>query len=180
MCSSDLERMAVVVAPQDADKFIAAAERENLEAYPVALVTAEPRMVMRWQGKTIVSLSREFLNSNGAVKHAKVSVPKIQRHLLTGDPGSLREMAASLKCASRRGLVERFDSTIGAGSVTMPYGGKTQRTPAQSMAALLPVLPGQETEQASVMAWGFDPEIMSEDPYTGARSEEHTSELQSP
>ncbi len=168
--SESQERMAVVVAPQDADKFIAAAERENLEAYPVALVTAEPRMVMRWQGKTIVSLSREFLNSNGAVKHAKVSVPKIQRHLLTGDPGSLREMAASLKCASRRGLVERFDSTIGAGSVTMPYGGKTQRTPAQSMAALLPVLPGQETEQASVMAWGFDPEIMSEDPYTGAMS----------
>ena len=168
--SESQERMAVVVAPEDAEAFIAAARAENLEAYQVAVVTAEPRMVMHWQGETIVSLSREFLNSNGAVKHAKVSVPEIQRHLLTGDPGSLRETASSLQCASRRGLVERFDSTIGAGSVTMPFGGKTQRTPAQSMAALLPVLPGQETEQASVMAWGFDPEIMSEDPYMGAYS----------
>ncbi len=168
--SESQERMAVVVSPEDAEAFIAAARAENLEAYQVAVVTAEPRMVMHWQGKTIVSLSREFLNSNGAVKHAQVSVPEIQRHLLTGDPGSLRETASSLQCASRRGLVERFDSTIGAGSVTMPYGGKRQRTPAQSMTALLPVLPGQETEQASVMAWGFDPEIMSEDPYMGAYS----------
>ena len=168
--SESQERMAVVVAPGDAEAFIAAARAENLEAYQVAVVTEEPRMVMRWQGETIVSLSREFLNSNGAVKHAKISVPEIQRHLLTGDPGSLRETASSLQCASRRGLVERFDSTIGAGSVTMPYGGRTQRTPAQSMAALLPVLPGQETEQASIMAWGFDPEIMSGDPYTGAMS----------
>ena len=81
---------------------------------------------------------------------------------------SLRELAAGLPCASRRGLVERFDSTIGAGSVTMPFGGKTQRTPAQSMTALLPVLPGQETEQASVMAYGCDPERMSVDPFSGA------------
>ncbi len=168
--SESQERMAVVVAPEDAEKFIAAAKAENLEAYQVAVVTERPRMVMKWQGETIVDLSREFLNSNGAVKHAKVSVPEIQRHLLIGDPGSLRETASSLKCASRRGLVERFDSTIGAGSVTMPYGGKTQRSPAQSMTALLPVLPGQETEQASVMAWGFNPEIMSEDPYGGAYS----------
>ncbi len=168
--SESQERMAVVVAPQDADKFIAAARAENLEAYQVAAVTESPRMVMRWQGETIVDLSREFLDSNGAVKHAKVSVPEARRTLPIGDPGSLRETASSLKCASRRGLVERFDSTIGAGSVTMPFGGRTQRTPAQSMTALLPVLPGQETEQASVMAWGCDPEIMSEDPYTGARS----------
>ncbi|MCI8328090.1 MAG: phosphoribosylformylglycinamidine synthase [Oscillibacter sp.] len=168
--SESQERMAVVVAPEDAETLIAAARAENLEAYPVAVVTADPRMVMRWQGETIVSLSREFLNSNGAVKHARVSVPEIQRHLLTGDPGSLRETASSLQCASRRGLVERFDSTIGAGSVTMPFGGRRQRTPAQSMTALLPVLPGQETEQASVMAWGFDPGVMSEDPYTGAIS----------
>ena len=168
--SESQERMAVVVAPEDAEKFIAAAKVENLEAYQVALVTAEPRMLMRWQGETIVSLSREFLNSNGAVKHARVSVPEARRTLPIGDPGNLRETASSLKCASRRGLVERFDSTIGAGSVTMPFGGKTQRTPAQSMTALLPVLPGQETEQASVMAWGFDPDIMSEDPYTGAIS----------
>ena len=168
--SESQERMAVVVAPEDAETFIAAARAENLEAYQVAVVTADPRMVMRWQGETIVSLSREFLNSNGAVKHARVSVSEISRRLPIGDAGSLREIASSLQSASRRGLVERFDSTIGAGSVIMPYGGKTQRTPAQSMAALLPVLPGQETEQASVMAWGFDPDIMSEDPYTGAMS----------
>ena len=168
--SESQERMAVVVAPEDGEKFIAAAKAENLEAYQVAVITESPRMVMRWQGDTIVDLGREFLNSNGAVKRARVSVPEISRRLPISDPGSLREMASSLQCASRRGLVERFDSTIGAGSVTMPYGGKTQRTPAQSMAALLPVLPGQETEQASVMAWGFDPEVMSEDPYTGAMS----------
>ncbi|MDE6456433.1 MAG: phosphoribosylformylglycinamidine synthase, partial [Dysosmobacter sp.] len=167
--SESQERMAVVVAPEDAEAFIAAARAENLEAYQVAVVTAEPRMVMRWQGKTIVSLSREFLNSNGAVKHARVSVPAKDRFPKEAPPcASLREMASSLKCASRRGLVERFDSTIGAGSVAMPYGGKTQRTPAQSMAALLPVLPGQETEQASVMAWGFDPEAMNANPYRGA------------
>ncbi len=168
--SESQERMAVVVAPEDAETFIAAARAENLEAYQVAVITESPRMVMKWQGETIVDLSREFLNSNGAVKHARVSVPESHRTLPINETGSLRKTASSLECASRRGLVERFDSTIGAGSVTMPYGGKTQRTPAQSMTALLPVLPGQETEQASVMAWGFDPEIMSEDPYTGAMS----------
>ena len=165
--SESQERMAVVVAPEDADKFIAAAQEENLEAYPVAVVTESPRMVMTWKGQTIADLSREFLNTNGAVKHAGVSVPKfvgggVER------PSSLKEMAASLKSASRRGLTERFDGSIGAGSVLMPFGGKTQRTPAQAMAALLPVLPGQETDQASVMAWGFDPDQMMEDPFQGA------------
>ncbi len=167
--SESQERMAVVVAPEDAEKFIAAAKAENLEAYRVAVVTESPRMVMRWQGETIVDLSREFLNSNGAVKHASVHVGAKERFANRKPPFStLREMASSLKCASRRGLVERFDSTIGAGSVTMPFGGKTQRTPAQSMTALLPVLPGQETEQASVMAWAFDPEAMNANPYQGA------------
>ena len=165
--SESQERMAVVVAPEDADKFIAAAQEENLEAYQVAVVTESPRMVMTWKGQTIANLSREFLNTNGAVKHASVSVPKfvgggVER------PSSLKEMAASLKSASRRGLTERFDGSIGAGSVLMPFGGKTQRTPAQAMAALLPVLPGQETDQASVMAWGFDPDQMMEDPFFGA------------
>nr|WP_325259126.1 phosphoribosylformylglycinamidine synthase [uncultured Oscillibacter sp.] len=170
--SESQERMAVVVSPKDAEAFIAAAKAENLEAYQVAVVTAEPRMVMRWQGKTLVSLSREFLNSNGAVKHASVFVPDVDRK--THSPfqpsgtSDLRSMAASLKSASRRGLAERFDSTIGAGSVTMPFGGGTQRTPAQSMTALLPVLPGQETEQASVMAWACDPERLSAYPYRGA------------
>ena len=165
--SESQERMAVVVAPEDADKFIAAAQEENLEAYQVAVVTESPRMVMTWKGQTIANLSREFLNTNGAVKHASVSVPK----LVGGGverPSSLKEMAASLKSASRRGLTERFDGSIGAGSVLMPFGGKSQRTPAQAMAALLPVLPGQETDQASVMAWGFDPDQMMEDPFFGA------------
>ena len=168
--SESQERMAVVVAPQDAEAFIAAAEKENLEAYQVAVVTENPRMVMRWQGKTIVSLSREFLNSNGAVKHAAVTVTEGRVPLPGRDSTTLREMASSLKCASRRGLVERFDSTVGAGSVLMPFGGKTQTTPAQAMAALLPVPPGQETDQASVMAWGCETEWLSADPFIGART----------
>ena len=174
--SESQERMAVVVAPADVDKFIAAASAENLEAYVVAAVTQRPRMVMRWQGEVIADLSREFLNTNGAVKHAAAAVPARDRAPL-GEPQfhSLREMAGSLKCASRRGLTERFDGSIGAGSVLMPFGGRTQRTPAQAMAALLPVLPGQETGQASVMAWGCDPEQMSVDPYAGAHGAVYTS-----
>ncbi|MDD3347071.1 phosphoribosylformylglycinamidine synthase [Oscillibacter sp.] len=167
--SESQERMAVVVAPENAKTFIAAAEAENLEAYQVAVVTKSPRMVMHWQGETIVDLSRAFLDTNGAVKHTTVSVAQKDRAALqSGDVRSLRETASSLRSASRRGLAERFDSTIGAGSVLMPFGGKYQRTPAQAMAALLPVLPGQETEDCSVMAWGFDPETMCADPYTGA------------
>ena len=168
--SESQERMAVVVAPEDAAKFIAAAESENLEAYQVAVVTESPRMVMTWKGSTIANLSREFLNTNGAVKHAAVSVPETDRSAYDAPVfHSLREMAGSLPCASRRGLTERFDGSIGAGSVLMPFGGSTQRTPAQAMAALFPVEPGQETEQASVMAWGFDPDRMSVDPYAGAQ-----------
>ena len=165
--SESQERMAVVVSPEDAEAFIALAGEENLEAYPVARVTQSPRMVMKWRGETIADLSRAFLDTNGAVKHASVSVP---RYAGGGAerPSSLRELAASLRYASRRGLVERFDSTIGAGSLTMPFGGRTQRTPAQSMAALLPVLPGQSTEQASVMACGCDPAYASAAPYWGA------------
>ncbi len=165
--SESQERMAVVVSPEDAEAFIALAGEENLEAYPVARVTQSPRMVMKWRGETIADLSRAFLDTNGAVKHASVSVP---RYAGGGAerPSSLRELAASLPYASRRGLVERFDSTIGAGSLTMPFGGRTQRTPAQSMAALLPVLPGQSTEQASVMAYGCDPAYASAAPYRGA------------
>ena len=165
--SESQERMAVVVEAKDADKFIAAAEAENLEAYLVAEVTESPRMVMQWQGNTIVNLSRAFLDTNGADKHTSVSVAAMHEQAPAG-PQSLMDVASSLKSASRRGLSERFDSTIGAGSVLMPFGGKYQRTPAQSMAALLPVLPGQHTEDCSVMAWGFDPDQMSANPYTGA------------
>ncbi len=174
--SESQERMAVVVAPEDEEKFIALAGTENLEAYRAAVVTEAPRMVMKWRGETIADLSRAFLDTNGAVKHASVSVREKDRTAM-GAPKfhSLRELAAGLPCASRRGLVERFDSTIGAGSVTMPFGGKTQRTPTQSMTALLPVLPGQETEQASVMAYGCDPERMSVDPFSGAMDSVVTS-----
>ena len=173
--SESQERMAVVVAPEDAEAFMAAAARENLEAYQVAVVTESPRMVMSWQGQTIANLSREFLNTNGAVKHAAVSVPDPHRPMGVTCTGNLRDMAGSLKSASRRGLTERFDGSIGAGSVLMPFGGKTQRTPAQAMAALFPVLPGQTTDQASLMAWGFDPDWMSADPYTGAQASVITS-----
>ena len=174
--SESQERMAVVVAPEDAEAFIAAANAENLEAYQVAVVTKEPRMVMEWNGAVIADLSREFLNTNGAVKHAAVRVAEKERAELARPRfSSLRDMAASLKCASRRGLAERFDSTVGAGSVLMPFGGKTQRTPAQAMAAVFPVLPGQATDQASVMAWGCDPEQTSVDPYIGAYNAVYTS-----
>ena len=174
--SESQERMAVVVAPEDAEAFIAAANAENLEAYQVAVVTKEPRMVMEWNGAVIADLSREFLNTNGAIKHAAVRVAEKERAELARPRfSSLRDMAASLKCASRRGLAERFDSTVGAGSVLMPFGGKTQRTPAQAMAAVFPVLPGQATDQASVMAWGCDPEQTSVDPYIGAYNAVYTS-----
>ena len=174
--SESQERMAVVVAAEDADKFIAHAEAENLEAYRVAVVTEEERMVMSWKGQTIANLSRAFLDTNGAVKHTAVEVTEkdlspLSKPLYT----SLREMAADLKTASQRGLVERFDSTIGAGSVIMPFGGKKQLTPAQSMAAVLPVLPGQETDQASVFSWGCDPDHLSIDPYTGAHASIYNS-----
>ncbi len=174
--SESQERMAVVVAAEDADKFIAYAEGENLEAYRVATVTEQARMVMSWKGQTIADLSRAFLNTNGADKHTAVAVNEKDLSALSRALyGDLREMAADLKTASRRGLVERFDGSIGAGSVLMPFGGKTQKTPAQAMAALLPVLPGQQTEQASVMAWGLDPDHMCIDPYTGARAAVYTS-----
>ncbi len=167
--SESQERMAVVIAAEDEEQFIAMAQAENLEAYRVAVVTESPRMVMTWRGQTIADLSREFLNTNGAVKRAKVSVPAArQAETEPAHDLSLREMAGSLKCASRRGLVERFDGSIGAGSVLMPFGGKTQATPAQAMAALLPTMPGEETDQASVMAWGCDPDALSADPYNGA------------
>ena len=174
--SESQERMAVVVAAEDADKFIAHAEAENLEAYRVAVVTEEERMVMSWKGTEIANLSRAFLDTNGAVKHTAVEVTEKDLSPLSKPLyASLREMAADLKTASQRGLVERFDSTIGAGSVIMPFGGKKQLTPAQSMAAVLPVLPGQETDQASVFSWGCDPDHLSIDPYTGAHASIYNS-----
>ena len=168
--SESQERMAVVVEAKDADQFIAYAQEENLEAYRVAVVTEEARMVMTWKGKEIANLSRDFLNTNGAVKHAAIDVADRKAPTGVCVCGDLRSIASNLKFASQRGLVERFDATIGAGSVLMPFGGHRQATPTQAMAAKLPVLPGQETDQASLFAWGCDPDLLSADPYVGAQA----------
>ncbi len=174
--SESQERMAVVVEAADADKFIAFAQEENLEAYRVAVVTEEPRMVMQWKGVEIANLARSFLVTNGASKHASVQIAKKDLSDLSKSLyKNIREMAADLNTASRRGLVERFGGSIGTGSVLMPFGGKTQRTPAQAMAAVLPTLPGQVTDQGSVMAYAMDPDHMSMDPYTGAHAAIYSS-----
>ncbi|MBR6102287.1 MAG: phosphoribosylformylglycinamidine synthase [Ruminococcus sp.] len=170
--SESQERMAVVIAPTDVEKFMAEAAKENLEATLVATVVEEPRLKMVWNGKTIVDLSREFLNSNGAEKHTavKVDTPVFAGKDNTEDtPERWEAMISNLNICSQKGLVERFDSTIGAGTVLMPYGGKYQNTPTQAMAAKLPVLKG-ETTTASMMAWGFDPFLSSVSPYHGALS----------
>ena len=169
--SESQERMAVVVSAADAERFLALAAAENLEATVVATVTAEPRLRMRWRGKTIADLSREFLASNGAEKHARVSVPEtcVEDHSPSVS-GSLEEklsaLMSDLSTCSRRGLGGRFDSTIGAGTVVMPYGGARQLTPMQSMIAKLPVM--GETKTCSAMAYGFEPRVSEQSPYLGA------------
>ena len=168
--SESQERMAVVVAAEDAEKFIKAAEAENLEATKVADVTAEPRLKMVWNGKEIVNLTREFLNSNGAEKHTAVNVPlpvTTQLREYSDTPESWSLLMGNLNVCSQKGLVEKFDSTIGAGSVLMPYAGKYQLTPTQAMAAKIPVLKG-ETTTCSIMGWGFNPYLTDKSPYHGA------------
>ncbi len=168
--SESQERMAVVLAPEDVDEFMALAASENLEATAVARVTKEKRMVMAWNGETIVDLSREFLNSNGASRSAsaRVSAPEPEDAKPAEDfKATLYETVASLNVCSKRGLAERFDASIGAGTVLMPFGGVRQRTPAQAMAALIPVLNGT-TQTCSVMAWGGNPYEMEKSPYRGA------------
>ena len=140
------------------EKFQALASTENLESTVVAEVTAEPRLVMELDGRTIVNLSRTFLNSNGAKKFTSVSVPEPAQEVETLeylDFGTRMErLAGDLNICSQKGLVERFDSTIGAGTVLMPFGGKWQLTPSQAMAAKIPVLDG-ETTTCSLMGWGL-------------------------
>jgi len=170
--SESQERMAVVVAKDDAEAFIKAAGMENLEAVEVAEVTAQPRLCMSWNGKTIVDISRKFLNSNGAEKHAKAKVEAKKTNACadakeTSPAERLKSMAADLNVASQRGLGERFDASIGAGSVLHPFGGKNQLTPVQAMAAKLPVLSG-ETDTCSVMAFGFNPYMSEKDPFAAA------------
>jgi len=167
--SESQERMSVVTTKKDAEKFIELAAAENLEAVVIAEVTPEKRLVMNWNGKTIVNLSREFLNSNGAEKHAKVRIgsSKLTCKKSEPDAAQLEKFIGGLNFCSQKGLVDRFDSSVGMATVIAPYGGKFQLTPAQTMAAKIPVLNG-ETKTCSLMSWGFDPEISSASPYHGA------------
>lgn len=168
--SESQERMAVVVSPENADKFIKAAFAENLEATPVAEVTAERRLKMTWNGKVIVDLSRDFLNSNGAEKHAtaKIAAPKpYGKEIPSYFAAGMKKLAGDLNVCSKRGLSERFDSTIGAGTVLMPFGGKNQLTPIQCMVNKISVENG-ETDTCSLMSWGFNPYLSEKSPFHGA------------
>ena len=168
--SESQERMAVVVAPEDVKAFLALADSENLQACPVAVVREEPRLVMNWNGKKIVDISREFLNSNGADKHITVT-PESPKDYAKQIPASFAEgmkaTAADLNACSKRGLSERFDSTIGAGTVLMPFGGKKQLTPIQAMVQKISV-EKKHTDDCSLMAWGYNPFITEKSPYHGA------------
>ncbi len=173
--SESQERMAVVVDPKDVDMMLHYAEEENLEATVVATVTEEPRMVLNWRGKTIVNLSRAFINTNGAHQETEVKVAlpdeKIDYMHQVNAGADFKETAlrtlSDLNVCSQKGLVEMFDSTIGAGTVVMPFGGKTQTTPTQSMIAKLPVLDGK-TDTVTIMSYGFDPYLSTWSPYHGA------------
>lgn len=181
--SESQERMAVVVTPADVDKFLKYAAEENLEAVPVAVVTEEPRLVLNWRGKKIVDLKRAFLDTNGAHQETVVKVdipdekdnyfekwaiPAVGEKLEEGDiKDAWLTMLNDLNVCSQKGLVEMFDSSIGAGSVLMPYGGVHQLTETQAMVAKLPVLKGK-TDTVTMMSYGFDPYLSSWSPYHGA------------
>ena len=168
--SESQERMAVVIAAEDTDKFLALAESENLQACPVARVTEEARLVMHWNDKKIVDISREFLNSNGAEKHIDVEVakPSLREEKITGSfSDNYKRIASDLNICSKRGLSERFDSTIGAGTVLMPFGGKNQLTPIQAMVQKISV-EKKHTDNCSFMSWGYNPFLTEQSPYHGA------------
>ena len=181
--SESQERMAVVVAPQDVDQFLAYAKEENLEATEVAVVTEDPRLVLVWRGKEIVNISRAFLDTNGAHQEADVEVempveadnffkkmelPKVAEVVERGDnKAAWLAMLSDLNVCSQKGLVEMFDGSIGAGSVYMPYGGRYQLTETQSMVAKLPVLTGK-CDTVTMMSYGFDPYLSSWSPYHGS------------
>ena len=181
--SESQERMAVVVAPQDVDQFLAYAKEENLEATEVAVVTEDPRLVLVWRGKEIVNISRAFLDTNGAHQEADVEVempveadnffkkmelPKVAEAVERGDnKAAWLAMLSDLNVCSQKGLVEMFDGSIGAGSVYMPYGGRYQLTETQNMVAKLPVLTGK-CDTVTMMSYGFDPYLSSWSPYHGS------------
>ncbi len=168
--SESQERMAVVVAAENVTRFLEIAESENLEATVVATVKEEPRLKMYWNGQTICDVSRDFLNSNGAEKHISVEVPAAVDYapVLEGTfADNLKRVASDLNTCSKRGLSERFDSTIGAGTVLMPFGGKHQQTPIQAMVHKISLEKGH-TDDCSVMSWGYNPFITEKSPYHGA------------
>ena len=181
--SESQERMAVVVDPKDVDQFLAYAAEENLEAVPVAVVTEDPRLILKWRGKEIVNLKRAFLDTNGAHQETsvevdipseednyfkKIAIPAVEEALEKEDvKEAYLKTLNDLNVCSQKGLVEMFDSSIGAGSVLMPYGGKYQLTETQSMVAKLPVLKGK-TDTVTMMSYGFDPYLSSWSPYHGA------------
>ena len=168
--SESQERMAVVIEKENVDNFLKLAESENLQAVVVAEVKAEPRLIMHWNGNTIVNISREFLNSNGAEKHIDVAPakPVITEKTVEGTfSDNYKKLADDLNICSKRGLSEQFDSTIGAGTVLMPFGGKNQLTPIQAMVQKISV-EKKHTNDCSLMSWGYNPFITSDSPYHGA------------
>ena len=167
--SESQERMAVVVEAKDVERFIELATSENLEATVVATVTDNARLKMTWKGNTICDISREFLNSNGAEKKTAVKIPEqklLQKQIPADFIGGIKELAADLNVCSKRGLSERFDSTIGAGTVLMPFGGKNQRTPIQAMVNKVSV-ESADTDTCSFMSWGYNPFISEKSPLFG-------------
>ncbi len=168
--SESQERMAVVVEAGDVAAFLALAEKENLQACPVATVTAEPRLTMTWNGNVIVDVSREFLNSNGADKHITIlpaATAKPEKEIGGTFTDSYKALLADLNVCSKRGLSERFDSTIGAGTVLMPFGGKYQKTPIQAMVQKISV-EKKHTDDCSLMSWGYNPYVTEQSPFHGA------------
>ncbi|MBR5539080.1 MAG: phosphoribosylformylglycinamidine synthase, partial [Clostridia bacterium] len=168
--SESQERMAVVIEPENLERFMALAKAENLQACKVADVKEEARLVMNWNGKKIVDISRDFLNSNGADKHVNVVASEpmpFEKEIKGGFAENYKALADDLNICSKRGLSERFDSTIGAGTVLMPFGGKYQLTPIQAMVQKISV-EKQDTDDCSFMAWGYNPFITEKSPYHGA------------
>ena len=168
--SESQERMAIVVAAENVERFLQLAAQENLEATVVATVTEEARLKMYWNGQTICDINRDFLNSNGAEKHVDVELaaPCSFAPVIEGSfTENLKRVATDLNTCSKRGLSERFDATIGAGTVLMPFGGKHQQTPIQAMVHKISLEKGH-TDDCSVMSWGYNPFITEKSPYHGA------------
>ncbi len=168
--SESQERMAVVIEKENIERFMALADSENLEATVVARVTEEPRLRVHWNGKTIIDLSREFLNSNGAEKHIDITPAKpepFKKEKVESFEKGIKDLVSDLNVCSKQGLSERFDSTIGAGTVLMPFGGKYQKTPIQAMVHKISV-EKKHTDDCSYMAWGYNPYIAEKSPYHSA------------